>query len=150
MAFDQNDPADLAALKSEVNDDPLGMGYAAFVDTSTKKLMDLLNLGENNLGGETAGKLLVRDLFTAIDPEDLDAQQVDDGKLVYIQGLLNRDLSEDIAEWLPQIKLVFGSGAAATLGNLNSALRVLGRSEVLFGVGTNLSSKDWAAARDSS
>jgi len=148
MAFDRTDPADLLALKNEQAIDPINMGYAA-VDGQVKKTMDLFNLGENNVGGETTGALTVRSLFSAIAPDDMSAQQVDSGKLSYISALLTRELDEDIAEFLPQITTVFDQGAAITLANLNAALRLQSRAEVLFGLGTILSKEDWFAARDS-
>ncbi len=52
--FDAANPADLAALKSEVNTDPISMGYAAVIN-QTQPLLKLLNEPENNVGSETIG-----------------------------------------------------------------------------------------------
>ena len=52
MAFDVNNPADLLALKNEVNLDPIGMGYDP--TGPTQPLLKLLNDPSENIGGDTA------------------------------------------------------------------------------------------------
>ena len=42
MAFDRNDPADLLALKTEVNTDPDGLGYIP--DSTFEGVLDIINL----------------------------------------------------------------------------------------------------------
>ena len=46
MAFDVNDPADLAALKSEVINDPQGYGY---VPDNTVDVLEKINLASLHL-----------------------------------------------------------------------------------------------------
>ena len=153
--YDATNQVDVLLLKNEMNglngQISIDMDYPSVIQ-SVPLSLDLINLPENNAQSPrpTTGQLTVFDMFVAVDPEDMDAQQVDDGKLVYVQGLMNRDFSTDVSMFLPQLKAIFDSGAATTLANLNAALREQARYEVLFGEGTKKINKDeWRAARDS-
>lgn len=153
--YNETDPADILLLKNEMNglngQISIDMDYGSVI-ASVPQSLDLINLPENNAESPTptTGQLKVRDMFVAIDPEDLDAQQVDDGKLVYVQGLMSRDFGEDVSMFLSQLKAIFSTGASRTLANLNAALREQARYEVLFGPGTIKINKDqWRTARDS-
>ena len=160
-AFDRNDPADLATLKSEVNTDPLALGYNA-------------SSGDTGLVLETIN--LVRAQFIvskpAIDPADVRAACTYDAY---------NNLSIDEQEWLQWMTGSGGGGGAESLvvtvdlrlqltdaeGNgtasvwavadreaMNAAMLSLidingSRAEDLFGQGTVISRADWIAARDS-
>jgi hypothetical protein len=89
MAFDRTNPADLLALKNEVNTDPLGMGYLS--SGNTQKLLDLLNDGDKNLGGETTAgditpAILVNDLIAPGDLEPLG--QFGTGELEWVKMVM--------------------------------------------------------------
>lgn len=151
MAFDVTNPTHLAELKSEVNTDPIGMDYAS-AGTKTRKILDKLNLPENNVESPvpTTGQLTVGDLRTAIDPAEMGANQVDNGSLGYATALLSLpDPNEDLTDWIPQLKSVFANQAPNTLAALNAAFRDVSRAEVLFGIHTDITPTEWAAARDS-
>ena len=149
MAFDRTDPADLLALKTEVADDPLNIGYAAVVDTSTVQFLRLLNEAANNPGGETINvELTAGVLLDVMVPSDLGAQQVDDGERRYIEALMNRDFDEPIERWRAQIRNAFRINSDTVVA-IDALIRDLSRAEVLFGPGTVISDVDWATARDS-
>ncbi len=71
MSFDRNNPADVLALNTEVFTDPAGMGYTP-ADGDTGKLLDLLNLPANNVGGQTGvAPLRGKDLMLMIFQENI-------------------------------------------------------------------------------
>ena len=148
MPFDVGNDADLLALKTEQATDPIGMGYAA-VDGATKRTLALFNDGELNVGGETIGSLSVRELCAAVDPDEMSMNQVDSGKLRYVQAMMSQPFSEDVSAFLPKLLQVFDQSAPNTTASLVAALRRVSRVEILFGAGTTISKTDWFAARDS-
>jgi hypothetical protein len=151
MAFDRNDPADLAALKSEVETDPIGMGYAAQL-SNTAQLLKLLNEPANNVGGETGNRVFdYAALLDALDPNELDAQQTEGGAGDYIVALMalsGAGRVQDLEPWKQKFRGMF-SANGATVTALDAQTSPLSRAEVLFGQGTIITREDWFAARDS-
>lgn len=146
MAFDRSNQADLTALKTEVETDPIAMGYDPA--GSTALILKLLNDPANNVGGETiAPKLSTRLLLEAIDPADLISAQVDAGELAFLESFMNRDLEMEFDEFRTKITGVFQANQTSRQ-NLEAQTRPLSRAEVLFGEFTNISREDWFAARD--
>lgn len=152
MSFDRTDPADLLALKTEVNTDPIGMGYDVNANVTT--LMGLLNEADANVGGETTGApITARVLWEACadNPDDLTPHgQFSAGDQFVVQQLF--ETSEGPYSDLSWARARFINLFPPTDGivtTINSLLRGLSRAEVLFGEGTVLSNKDWSAARDS-
>ena len=146
--FDRSNPADLAALKSEVETDPLSMGYAAVI-TQTNNLLRLLNDPANNVGGETVARPFdVQAMLDALDPIELDDQQTTVGAAEYTHMLAEMSLQFDISPYKSKWASMF-AGNSATVTALNAQTAPLSRAEVLFGQGTILTRDDWAAARDS-
>lgn len=148
MAFDINDPADLLALKNEINNDPLSLGYNP--DANVNTLLGLLNDASNNTGGETANqKLTPRILLQQVVLSDYDSNQVTDGERRYIEAFFNRqNLDEEIEEFRSKIRDAFKTNST-TVANIDALVRPLSRAEVLFGAETVISKADWIAARDS-
>lgn len=148
MAFDVNDPADLLALKNEINNDPLSLGYNP--DANVNTLLGLLNDASKNTGGETANqKLTPRILLQQVVLSDYDANQVTDGERRYIEAFFNRqNLDEEIEEFRAKIRDAFKINST-TVANIDALVRPLSRAEVLFGAETVISKADWIAARDS-
>lgn len=148
MAFDRTDQADLTALKTEVETDPIGMGYAAVV-TVTAQLLKLLNDPANNVGGDTASRPFdVSAMLDALDPADFDAQQTVAGAPSYVHVLVERGNFNDITPYKTKFRSLF-AGNSATVIALDAQNVALSRAEVLFGQGTVISREDWFAARDS-
>lgn len=144
MAFDRTDPADLAALKSEVNTDPIGMGYDPL--GPTQPLLKLLNDPDDNVGGETAARPFdVTAMLDALDPTEYGAQQTEAGAAEYTNALVFYGDAEPYkAKW----RSMFAANSN-TVTALDAQTAALSRAEVLFGQGTNITRDDWFAARDS-
>lgn len=149
MAFDRTDSADLLALKNEVNNDPISMGYAAVIG-STTQLLKLLNDPVNNVGNETTNQTLTpRILLKEMVVADFDSNSVTDGERRYLEAFFNRpDLDESIEEFRAKIRDAFKTNST-TVANIDALIRTLSRAEVLFGEGTVISRDDWLAARNS-
>ena len=152
--FDRNDPADLAALKSEVNTDPLGIGYDPL--GGTQDILDLLNAKNYTVAKPKISSALVRSATTydAYDTLAIDEQEwirwmtgtdgFDEENMVVTDDL-RTNLSGPGADsiWAP-----------AHRDEMNAAMLALmdvpgSRAEVLFGYGTSISRDYWFAARDS-
>lgn len=145
MAYDRSDPADLLQLKTEVNTDPLGMGYNP--SGSTAQLLKLLNDAAENLGGETVARTFDAEaMHDALDPSEFDAQQTAAGAPEYVAALTSAQF--DISGLKSKFRSMF-AGNSATVTALDAQTTALSRAEVLFGQGTNISREDWFAARDS-
>jgi hypothetical protein len=150
MAFDRTDPADLSALKSEVNTDPIGMGYAAVLN-STAQLLQLLNDGANNVGGETvATELTAEVLLSVIDWDDYASNPVGVGGRGLTDNLIAYGSLTGVSleQWRATVRAAYQPNSN-TVQALDALVRTLSRAEVLFGAGTTITRDDWFAARDS-
>jgi hypothetical protein len=157
MAFDRTDPADLAAMKSEVETDPIGMGYAAVVD-QTNQLLKLLNEVENNVGDGSPGQETqvsrvfdVSALLDALDPTELDDNQTETKAADYVNSLIGAAGGEEgfsIAPYKAKFRSMFG-GQSNTVAALDAQVQDISRAEALFGIGTVITRDDWFAARNS-
>ncbi len=149
MAFDATDPADLAALKSEEINDPIGIGYLH--DGDEKTLLDQFNNSDLNVGGEVSGPLLtVQILFDTMTPSDFGGNQVGNGEDMWMRALLAH-LQTDPRLIIEQYRTkIFDIATGNSTQNDIEALSMpISRAEVLFGVGTKISKGDWRSARDS-
>ena len=147
MAFDRNNPADLASLKSEVETDPISMGYNA---QNPNQLIKLINDPDDNVGGETVqGELTPETLLDSIDFSELGGNQVGEGGrrgVHYIYEVAER--TENIDRWRQKVLDTFPQNGP-TVAAINALTRALSRAEVLYGDGTVITKEDWFAARDS-
>ena len=142
--FDRTDPADLLALKTEVDTDPICMGYLPVLGTAA--MLDLLNNPAKNLGGEIGRVLLTSGvLLDVLVPSDLD--EIDDGERSYIEAMINRDFDTDIERYREQIReaLLLDS---ETVFAMDTLMERISRAEALFGRSTVIGKSDWFAARD--
>lgn len=149
MAFDRNNDAHLLALQTEVNTDPLGMGYD--LNSNETQLLKLLNDPANNVGGETG----VREfdytaMLDALVVADFNANQVIAGAPEMTAMLVEMSIQgEDISAWKTKWQALFdGIPGSNTSVMLDAQTRLLSRAEVLFGIDTHISRDDWHAARD--
>lgn len=159
MSFDRNDPDDLLSLKTEVNTDPLGLGYAAVID-STNELLGLLNGKEHSptfiVSKPNISSALVRGTatFDAYDNLLADEQEW----LRWMTGS-NGFNEENIVVTADLRARLTGPGSASIWAvadrvEMNQAMLDLidvpgSRAEVLYDYGTVISRDDWIAARDS-
>ena len=150
--FNANDPADLAALKSEQATDPIGMGYAAV--SGTRDTLNLFNLSENNVGLESTGEPFTPDLaLDVIEPVEVTVgAKFTEGQANWLNYLMAAaDSVLDFAAFEAKFRALFSSytPSSVTLTALDARTRRLSRAEVLFGEDTVISKSDWFAARDS-
>jgi len=148
MAFDRSNPADLLILKTEVNTDPLGIGYPL---NNPTQIIKLINNPASNLGGETTNRAFdAAALLDALDPQDFSANQTSAEAAAYTQTLVSasRFGGVDIEILKPKWRGMF-AGNSSTVAALDAQTMALSRAEVLFGQGTTLVRDDWFAARDS-
>lgn len=156
MAFDRTNPTDLIALRDEVANDPISMGYAA-VSGQTKKTLDLLNLSENNVGTDPAD--FIGEIFTSevaldvIDPDEATVgAKFSEGQARWLDYLFSAadSLGANFKLFETKFRALFADYAptSTTLDSLDARTRKLSRIERLFGVGTVITRDDWFAARD--
>lgn len=148
MAFDKEDAADLLALKTEVNTDPIAMGY---VPANTDKVIKDLNIKSRNVGLETANEMFTSRLArNETKPVDLDVAGMTDGKQLYvIHAVLNHpNLDENLdayrSKYINQLPALSDS-----VTDIEARTERITRAEVLFGRYTDITREDWLAARDS-
>lgn len=147
MSFDTTNPADLAALQSELVNDPLSVGYAA-AQGVTAQILKLLNDPANNPGGESASRPF--DIFAlrdALDPTDYDSPQTSAFAAQYTHFLAELAAYSSIESEKLKWRSMF-AGNSATVAALDAQNVLLSRAEVLFGQGTTISKADYVAARD--
>lgn len=150
--FDVANPVDLALLKSEVLNDPIGMGYDA--NAGTPPLLSLLNSPSSNVGGETTGEDFTPDLaLEVIDPDEVTVgAKFSEGQATWLGYLMSAaDSMARFSSFEPKFRALFSSytPSSNTLDALNARVQLLSRVEVLFGIDTVISKADWLAARDS-
>ena len=149
MAFDNTDPIQLAALNSEVTEDPIGIGYSAVIN-NTRAVLEKLNDPAQNVGGETINRpieeLTISEVAGVIDSVEYDALSAYDKE--WVKMFITRPLGENLT--LYQTKFLALFGPASDTRNAANALRVknASRAEILFGVNTFISRVDWVTARD--
>jgi hypothetical protein len=145
MGYDATNQTDLLVLNSEVNDDPISMGYVP--DGPTQDILDLLNIPANNVGGETTPReFSVQAMLDALDPTEYGAPGTSVGAAQYV-GTLSTTQGIDVAAYKTKFRDMFES-SSATVTALDAQVTALSRAEVLFGVGTVITEEDWYAARD--
>lgn len=159
MSFDRNDPADLLSLKTEVNTDPLNLGYAAVVD-STTALLNLLNGKEHSptfiVSKPKISAALVRaaTTFDSYNGLAIDEQEW----LRWMTGTNgfgeeNMTVTPDLRARLtgPDALSIWAVGDRVEMNQaMLDIIDVPGsRAEVLYGTGTGISRSDWIAARES-
>ena len=141
--FDRFKPSDLAALASEVRDDPASIGYDI---GNTSSVIEGL---ARETGAEVQSEVLVSDLvgiFAANAEEfiELVARTPPLGTLAICVCSLgdNKNISthaDKLAELIP------GTNISA---DVKSRTRRLTRAEELFGEGSKITRDDWIAARE--
>lgn len=157
MAFDQTNPAHLAALKAEVTVNPLGLPY---VPSSTQEgILDVINL-KNPAYIVSKPKIApaqVKKTTTLNAYNEAPADKQD-----WLRWMTEGGSEEEIMYVTSDLRLRLAGDptpAASIWGinnrvEMNAAMKALmdvpgSRAEVLFGFNTIISKSDWIAARDS-
>lgn len=147
MAFDRTNSTHLAALKNEVNTDPISMGYDPTGPTRT--ILKLLNDPANNIGGEIVTRPFdVLAMIDALEPADYDAPQTVVGAATYVHTLVELGAYNSIEPYKAKFRGLFAANSD-TVTALDAQTIAISRAEVLFGQGTEISREDWTTARDS-
>ena len=153
--FDRTNPNHLAALKAEVTNDPLLIGYSA-VGGSTQALLDLLNAKNYTVAKPKISAASIRSetTYDAYNNLSIDEQEW----LRWITGSGGFE-TEDILVTDDVRERLAGEGgqsiwATSNRSAMEAAMLALmdvpgSRAEVLFGFDTVITREDWIAARDS-
>lgn len=158
MTFNVNDQADVAALKAEIENDPLGIGYAP-ANGNTQELLDLINAKNYTTSKPKISSAKVRSAtkYSWYNKLIQDEQEW----LRWMTGTNgfdeeNMDVTTDLRKKLTGATGGGGSSAwhADNKDAAEAAMLALidvpgGRAEVLWGFGTIIGRNDWFAARDS-
>ena len=149
MAYDVNNPADVAALRAEVDNDPVGMGYTAD-DGDVGKLLDQLNLPENNVVPADGNAPMRADLFL----DSIFNLAISSPNQFVINSMFatSNGFEEDLSFF--RLKTIGLSNALSDA--IDTIVRPLSRAEVLFAVDDSngvkefvtITNTDWAAARN--
>jgi len=159
MAFDRTDPADLAALKSEVNTDPNGYGYDP--SATENGVLELINLARVAI---TISKpnISAADVRGATTYDAYNNLSIDEQEWIrWVTG--SNGVNEESVEVTPDLRLQLtdaeGNGtasiwAASNRAAMNAAMLALidvtgSRAQQLWGFDTIIGRADWLAARDS-
>ena len=147
--FDVEDPVDLAALKSEVNTDPIAMGYVP--DAMDDGVIFLINDVDSNKAPEQVTRPLddiaIAEVAEVIDPTEYDALTAYDK--LWVESLINRAEGESIVPYKSKFLTLFPNGSVTRTAALALLPKDATRAEVLFGINTVITNSDWVAARDS-
>ena len=149
MSFDRNDQADLTALKTEVTNDPLAIGYSYFTDGNTDKL-----IGEINAKNYTTSKPKISssDVRAAITFAAYNNLAIDEQEWIkwMAPGHTDQDVvvTDDLRTQLTTSSTFWAVGdRVAMQAAMTALIDVPGsRAEVLFGYGTYISREDWLKA----
>lgn len=160
MAFDITSPADLALLRSEEADDPIGMGYKKMVKpTGTPPrhngdMGDLLRRFNNpsmNVGGETANRqveeLDISDIAAVIDATEYNV--LSDYDQEWVKMFINRPEDSPLKPYRDKFLQLFAGGSVTRVAVLALRSRLASRVEVLFEVNTVITPGDWIAVENS-
>lgn len=157
MSFNQNDPAHLLALKTEVETDPNGLGYAAVI-AETANLLALLN-DKNSATVLPKPKISAAAVRGATTFDAYNNLSIDEQEwLRWITGSDGRNEESLVVSADVRVQLADPEGGTMwAVGNrpaMAAAMLALidvpaSRAEILFGFGTEIGRSDWFAARDS-
>jgi hypothetical protein len=149
VAFDINNPVDVAALKTELTNDPVLVGYN--LNGSVSQIVKLVNDPDSNTGGAGRGETINETLTTrrlweisADNPDDLTPHgQFSVGDQFVMQQLfeVTQGLDDDL-EWARDRVINLFPAQDGIVTSINALTRVMSRAEVLFGAATVLSEND--------
>ncbi len=156
MAFNRTDSADLLALKTEVNNDPLALGYNPS-SGNTGLILTTINAKNYTVGKPKISSALIRSSTTydAYNTLTIDEQEW----LIWMTG--NNGFNEENVPVTTDLKVqLTGNGSpnnsiwatahrSSMVAAMDALINVPGsRAEILFGYNTVISRDDWLAARD--
>ena len=156
MAFDHTNQDHLNQLKTEVETDPIGMGYVP--DSTKAGVIDPINDPARNVGGETTGAPLTRNLLMdaimTAPAEFVAGPQFTEGDFNAVKAVLDLEdvdfgANGNIEKYRAVITAAFDSNNTRTIHTaLINQSKALSRAEVLFGLGVEITQQGWFTARD--
>jgi len=155
MSFDRNDPADLLALKTEINTDPDGLGY---VPENTNDGITLINaISASYIVSKP--KISASDVRSTTTYDAYNNLAIDEQEWIRWMTGSNGFDEENMAVTPDLIAQLTGPGSAsiwapADRTEMNAAMLSLidvdgSRAQDLFGYDTSISRDDWLAAVNS-
>jgi hypothetical protein len=143
MAFDRSNQDDLTALRNEILNDPLTLGYAP-ESGDIRNITELINGGGRSVT-KPIEMLTVAEISGAIDSAEF-ASLAEYNK-EWVKSVINQPADSPVSRYRVKFLSVFGSGSPTRLA-VQALLSTTGsRAEELFGIGTKISKEDWFAAR---
>lgn len=140
--FDPTNTTHLQQLKSEVLNDPIGMGY---VKSDNSDIRQKINHPASNVGGETGSEeATVGMLMKHLDLTELAA--LNQAQQFYVEMVLHWQPDTLIDFLRSRLVAIFGV-QSNTVQGVASELVPLSRAEVLWGEGTQINRDNLVAAR---
>ena len=154
MAFDRTDPADLAALKTEIETDPQGYGYdPASTDAGVlqpiNEIRDTITLNKDFV---SPAEIKTATTYAAYDGLAIDEQE-------WLRWMTVGNGEPTLKTTPDLVARLSGNGgssiwAVADRTEMEAAMTAIltragSRAEELFGLNTSITRDDWFAARDS-
>lgn len=144
--FDPTSNADLLAVKSEVLNDPAGVGYGAVVNDQ-REVVRLLNEKTVTNVTRSVDDIDVSEIAAVINSTEYGALSEYDKE--WVNMLITRDTGESLRPFKSKFLEIFPSGT--TFDSAVALQQVPGsRMEILFEYGDTITRKQWAAARSAS
>jgi len=150
MAFDNTDPTDLAALKSEIATDPDGLGYVA---GNTAQGVALINevltytVSKSQISADDVRSACTYDAYNnlAIDEQEWIRWMTPPGieNMIVTSDLRTQLTDGSNSIWAPSDRTAMNSAMLDLIDVPGS------RAQDLFGYDTSISSQDWLAAVNS-
>lgn len=147
-AFDRT-PANLAALKAEVENDPESRGYIAALAVKTEDMIDLLN-EKVSTTNKPVEDLDVIEIAAVIDPAEYGA--LNEYNKEFVKMFINRPDNETLRPFVSKMVSMFpgGGSPSATFAAIQALRSVsVSRVELITKVGVVVTRDDWIAAKGS-
>lgn len=162
MSFDRNNPADLAALKTEVETDPLGLGYD-YTSGNTALVVNGINevrtvaptfiASKPNISAADVRAICTYDAYNNLSIDEQEwIRWVTGTNGVQQESLrVTPDLRQALAGDPVANSAIWAASNRNTMNPLMLGLMDVpaSRAEDLFGYGVRISDVDWTTARDS-
>lgn len=150
MSFDAKNPADLAALKSEIDVDPVSIGYGT-ANGTTAIVLSMLNDADKNTTNATTTRPLneikISEVSVVINSAEFTA--LTEFQKLWVEMFINRSDGTNIKDYKVGFLSIFSNGSATRTAAAALQQKQASRAEELFGVNTIISRNDFIQARES-
>ncbi len=150
MPFDAKNPVDLALLKSELDVDPVSIGYGT-ANGTTAIVLSMLNDSDKNTTNATTTRPLdeikVSEVSTVINSAEFSA--LTEFQKIWVEMFINRSDGTSIKDYKAGFLSIFLGGSATRAAAAALQQKDASRAEELFGVNTVITRNDFIQARES-